>query len=425
MIYRINKQDFNKKISKIRHNIFLLLPYLLIFLLIIYFVSDILTSEQTYHENANRIVSKSLLVSIVLISFISDVICFFKFKTYKKTNVFICIFVCSFLLISVLPLFRQIMGGSINFNTLTLFLYPFSFLLIMFFFMQYPLELISKKILRFSYYIILFLCIFFMLFYYFKVQSTPLSSLNFRKAIFSHIYILVGLFPIAIFLFDTTELLVNYFIVLISIIISDKGVPLISFILLFMFGLLSKIIKNKKTLFIVLLSIFSFIVGLIIIDFLFLNNTILKKIFDQSMLIRIDGYKKILDDLKTFDAFQLIFGKGASAVIDSRGLAAHNDFLEYLYDYGIFGFLLFLNFILFLVLCFIKRPSRDEKSSLIIEVILVILFPITFFSALFTNTNILLFVSIGIIMNGCIHKNSFYNVGPNEKRSVSIYEIAI
>lgn len=59
---------------------------------------------------------------------------------------------------------------------------------------------------------------------------------------------------------------------------------------------------------------------------------------------RLEIYNNVIDMIRNSDFIGIILGHGFSAVgLDSLShIGAHNDFLEVLYDYGIFGFILYL-----------------------------------------------------------------------------------
>lgn len=64
---------------------------------------------------------------------------------------------------------------------------------------------------------------------------------------------------------------------------------------------------------------------------------------------RAEIYSKVIDKLSDSDLFQLFFGHGGlNSVANDIGISAHNDILEILYDYGIFGFILYFLFVFFL-----------------------------------------------------------------------------
>ena len=46
---------------------------------------------------------------------------------------------------------------------------------------------------------------------------------------------------------------------------------------------------------------------------------------------------------------ELLFGHGSGSVVNTVGGHAHNDFLEFLFDYGLFAFVLYVMFYVFLI----------------------------------------------------------------------------
>lgn len=395
--------------------IFTLLPYFIIGLILIYFVADILTSKQTYHDNADRTIAKFLLIALLCVSLVSSIFIFFYYKKYKELKIWAYLLFVLLLIISILPVIRDLIDKKIDSNSFTLLMYPLSFLSVALFYFLYPLKKMSINIMKIFYYIILFVTLFFMIFYYFKVQATPLASLNYRKAIYSHIYIIIGLFPLTFLLFSKIEVFINLNIFILAVLMSDKGTPLISLLLLLLIFAINKLVKKPRIIYIILGAILSAVFVLFIVDVFILNLKIFGRFLDQSTYIRIDGYRKIFEEIKTFSIKELLIGKGTSAVIGLRRLAAHNDYLEYLYDYGIVGFIPFLSFIILTVVLSIRNCKRNRQLTMMGVSFLIVMIPITLFSALFTNTNLFLFVCVGLML-----RDDFSNFIYSFKRKVYI-----
>jgi len=96
------------------------------------------------------------------------------------------------------------------------------------------------------------------------------------------------------------------------------------------------------------------VLGLIIIG---LSESYLTSLFENNILFsrlqrlgqdggsgRISIYEEIFNSLESSSFFQLLFGHGYNSVIKitTEEVTAHNDFLEILYNYGIFAFFIYL-----------------------------------------------------------------------------------
>lgn len=390
----------NKMVLKLRgitKKIIALSPYIVLSLVVVYFLSDFLSSPQTYHMDDNRTVSKILLILVTFVSFFFSILFFIKQKKYYDKSFLLIFF--SWLILSIMPIISDFVNGVLSYNSIVLAIYPFSFLSLFSFWLLLREELVNKTILKYWLLFAFFFIFFFLAFYFFKVRSTPLPSLNYRKPILSHVYLIIGLLPLAYYLFEEKQFIIFLISSIVLVILSDKGTPLISLFIIigyFFYKWLS--VKNLKVSYAFIIGIVTLPVILLIVDLLFLNNLIINKFFDKSILIRLSGYSEIFDAMKEFSILEIFFGKGSSSVIALRGLAAHNDFLEYFFDYGLLGLFFFMLFLTSLFI-FLKQGRNTSFAIIIISILL----PITLFSAIFTNTNMFLFLSLGI----CIRRISF------------------
>lgn len=366
-----------------------------LFLITIYFISDILTSPQTYN-NSVRTFPKILLVLLLIDSFVFSLVFFFSGKKSRPLQKSFILMLSFGIVLSLLPLLNDFFRSTITSNSFTLAIYPLTFICLFSFWYLAPYELFSKKVIYFWLLFFSYVVCFFLIFFFFKVRGTPQASLNYRTPILSHVYLLIGLLPLSYSLFRIKGFVYFLFLCILFCLISDKGTPQISLgIILFVLVCFFLFAKNKKFLYFFTFLMIGLFLSVLLADILIFNKNLISKFFDESIMIRLNGYKTIIDSFFSFSYFEFFFGKGSAAVIALRGgLAAHNDLLEYLYDFGLVGVISFVGFILALF-----KILFSKSNWFFLVIVLSIILPITFFSAIFTNTNLPFFLSLGICSN--------------------------
>lgn len=109
----------------------------------------------------------------------------------------------------------------------------------------------------------------------------------------------------------------------------------------------------------------------------------------------------------------IIFGNGSAATVEVWGNYAHNDWLEILIDYGLFGLiiymLLFISFFLY-----IKQTSVELYYKIAIYICLIVWFLKTIFSMGYTDTSNSYFMFLlGIIIGGIERQKKVMLFTPN------------
>lgn len=74
---------------------------------------------------------------------------------------------------------------------------------------------------------------------------------------------------------------------------------------------------------------------------------------------RIEIYRNLLTDFASSSPLQMIFGHGFDAVYHTFGISAHSDYLEVLFDYGIFGLCIFI----FVIVAICRRTSKIKNHK--------------------------------------------------------------
>lgn len=165
-------------------------------------------------------------------------------------------------------------------------------------------------------------------------------------------YTILYLLPLLLCIKNKGVNILSLIITLIVVFTSLKRGGIISFL----FGLitylyvkyisLSKSSSNNKVINILL---FFVIIGCSILLMFHINSTTEGIIFDRFNSIsddegsgRIDIWKRVMILFSNSSILTLLFGNGWDAVYHNLGISAHNDFLEILYDFGLFSFVLYL-----------------------------------------------------------------------------------
>lgn len=159
-------------------------------------------------------------------------------------------------------------------------------------------------------------------------------------------------------------------------------------------------IKSKHKIFIgFILALLLIIAWHYILDY-YLDNPYLKTRLEATLEGRSSGRDVILIYiLRSFinsSLFQLIFGHGFASTVGEAGNYAHNDWIEFLYDFGIVGLGCYLSFYFFFVKLIKNIPNQYKLSTIMI---LVALFLSSLYSmAFFSNEASYSFMLLGYIL---------------------------
>jgi len=107
-----------------------------------------------------------------------------------------------------------------------------------------------------------------------------------------------------------------------------------------------------------------------------------KLLTDSSFSWRINNWRNIID---LFDYKVLLFGNGFKSSIYYLDYAAHNEYLGFLFENGLIGFLSFYLFLIFLLITYIKKYKKRQDNGKIFYLIGIILLSTGFFVALADN----------------------------------------
>lgn len=127
-----------------------------------------------------------------------------------------------------------------------------------------------------------------------------------------------------------------------------------------------------------------FILGIIlIVGYFFLNSKIellgavqkIRRLDETGGSNRIPIYIYTIKSFFNGNLFQIVFGRGYNGVANYLGVSAHNDFLEVLYDYGIFGFVSYLLVVAQMIRtsCFLIKIKDEYAMPVLVSIIIFII----------------------------------------------------
>lgn len=337
----------------IKKNKYYILTFIFLFILN-YAIQDVMHSENLGLRNVDRskvYISLFLLIGILGMQYIYSLI----EKKLKVSSTELTLW-CITIWIIIVDVLRSTNLWSalvhIGLSILWIFVYSFFY----YYLIKNPFS-ISRLM---KYIMIMFI---------FYIFATVYAKYNIQS-IYNRIAVVNMVYNVLVFLPWTTLISnrrlrnLSFFVTIIIVVISMKrGAMIVLPIMLVLYFIVEGIVKNKyisvylKILFFAL--IFITIVGCI--DQY--SGGYITNRFSQESLSSGSGrsviYSSILLDIKQRNIVDLLIGSGSASSLNSIGFAAHNDWLEFLYSYGIIGTILYLT----LFWGFLKRSLNLIKSK--------------------------------------------------------------
>lgn len=202
-------------------------------------------------------------------------------------------------------------------------------------------------------------------FIYILILTNVLQSTANTAFKVNFIYYSIVLLPFSIFSNRKILRITSIFLTLLSVFISIKlGAAIIVFSIITICALFKGESKLKNGL------IFFFVGIILVLIVVILENTINLSLVEKFLNIDESGgsgrYEIFYNSLSFFSNFsfsQKVFGAGYDASFSLMGINCHNDFIETLFDYGIFGLLLLLiSFGILIKKIFSFGLTRKNKS---------------------------------------------------------------
>lgn len=220
----------------------------------------------------------------------------------------------------------------------------------------------------------------------FYVFAALYASYNIQKtynriAVINMVYDVLVFLPWITLIQNKKKRLLGIIIISVIVLISMKRGAIIALpIMLSMSYVIEGIIKNKKKTYIVrivgLLSLF--FIGLVIFNYL-TDGYIISRFTYESLSTgsgRVNLYNIALEDIKNRTFINSLVGKGSGSSVQLLGTGVHNEWIEFLFSFGIIGVFLYFNLFISLVKTNIKlikrRSSYASAYSIAITYILIV-----------------------------------------------------
>lgn len=189
-------------------------------------------------------------------------------------------------------------------------------------------------------------------------------------------YYLVLLIPLVLVSFKTPWSYIPFIITIILVAFTNKRAGLIAVILEAAFYSLSLIKDRRKLLFaivgvvlagFIVIRLYDYVSGVYGIDVL----TRLQSIEEDGGSGRSDMWNRLLRSFWSCDFFNIAFGNGYGSAHAFLGTNVHNDFLQIMYDYGLFALLLYALFYfrMFLEANKMKKRRYPYSTHFLISII--------------------------------------------------------
>lgn len=373
--------------------------YIFVSILFLYSISDLQSSSVTGNSGTSRIMVYISLISLVIFLF-------FYLFVKTKMNLKINKIQLSILLLTIWIFF---VGAVKESNLWALFLHlGLSFL----WFLSYTFFEFLAKSRKINYdslstfFYFLFIFYVFAQFYYF----IDLYILKGTIPVLNLVYNVLVLFP---WLIDSKKKIINkstFFLVIISVFLSMKRSALIVLPIFLLIHVIGKGFINKKN-----QSYYFKIIGFFLVFiFLFfiadyLSGGFLSSRFTEEALSSGSGrdiiYLKAINNIKNRNLFDLLVGYGSGSSVSFIGTGVHNEWLEFVFSFGVIGVFLYFGLICSLMFSLYRiKKLLPEYYYLGIGVIVYILI-IGFLGGIyFMHSTFYLFGFFGLINGMAIRK---------------------
>ena len=363
----------------------------------LYAISDLLTSAQTYHRNADRTWSYVFL-GFLLLSIVIGIV-YLSIKSVREKTIKQLLSSVNFVLVGAIFSLIIIEAISSLINNISIsevfsvLVYPVIFLLIYIFFVLMKHFKLEKQYINNSFLFFFILYALFFIFYFFYIQGKPLGG-TLRMPTLAHVFFSLSIFCYLRRVINEKSKIALYFIFLPIVVLSGKmSVTVILFVFLLSDLITSSFFKKNKTIMrVILIFIFVVSIGIIIISNTTQGNFLANNFSFKALIYsgRLENWSNILPHVKEFTFAEWLFGKGPGATMQyNNGTAAHNDFIEYLFDFGVIGLLALLGFVASLFYQYFSNKNIDKREM---KLMIFYLLTLNLISAFFINMNMLFMI---------------------------------
>lgn len=365
--------------------------YLLIALLAVYFLQGILYASGGIFSQ----ILVALYLLICGIYFVKTIIIKKSAKVSNSIALFIIVLGVSFLL-SVKTRYTWSGDAIQSFNN-----YKAICLALLSFFPFYYFAVLGKiQVKTMILIFVMWLCISMFRFYYLRDSIIAESNIDTDQIVNNTGYLFVLLLPYAMLINNKLLKICSLVVCMLFVISASKRgailTGLASLCVMFYYSLRrAKSIGNK------IVILFSVVIIGGLGYYLYEKNTYLVSRFENLAEGNSSGrdyiYATIWDNWLNALIENQILGQGFNASVDIAGKLAHNDWLELLSSLGIVGVIIYLY--IFITFFRFNVKVKNEKSHIMLMMILTIWFTTTLFSMAYTNEN---FYILTLLMGYCI-----------------------
>lgn len=209
--------------------------------------------------------------------------------------------------------------------------------------------------------------------------------------------------------------------VVVTLLSFKRGAIITMFLMFLGYIIVDGIINHKKFMNItkLLLILFASIILIGIIN-QYSNNYLLNRFGINSLL---DGsgrhaiQQKAIESIKNRGVIQLLFGLGSGSTTNNLGITTHNDYIEFLYCFGIVGLVLYIKHGLIVINNFLISLKKHDKHLPYYFMLMLFCFGLSLFEGVIFNfINLYVIIVLAIFDNYIILYNEEKNGDADEKK---------
>lgn len=245
--------------------------------------------------------------------------------------------------------------------------------------------------------------------YIYHLDTKDFSSLS------NSIYFILCLFPLIFFENNKFTRVFLFLGTIMCVLLSGKRTAVLGIIMMFLIPFVLKIIKDKDRHLLQNILLFSMTIILVIYIYNYLIKYFdiavldrFKNMFSDGGSGRIDIYTNVLNSFSNSNLINKLMGNGYNSVynLGISFTSAHNDFIEVLFDFGLFGLLFYLLFLYEIIRYAIKLYKFNCKSYMVYISTIVLFLIMSTTSHLIIYPTYIIYLLIFLILS-----KAYYDVG--------------
>ena len=209
-------------------------------------------------------------------------------------------------------------------------------------------------------------------------------AINYRSGAIADVYYVLALLPLVLTFTNTNKQIIPIIVVCVAVLLTGKRAGMIALATaLIFFYLIIALKSNSVWRFAKTIILFMIMIAVLLSIFSYVNNKYNLQIIERLARLTYDGgsgraerWSRIWHEFLDSSLVQILFGHGNMSVYRQFGGHAHNDFLQVLYEYGIFAFVFYIGLYLSLMKTNLKMYRANYphaaafNMSIIISLIL-------------------------------------------------------